>query len=173
MSAGLEDILGFQHREKSTTSHHFLNVKVGALLTVDHENTCSLMTLPCWCWTPDTVVISDGAASNILHPRYMLPVVCIHLRTCIGGIIRRDLSSASLGLALRLACYMLESFHTRFGPKMQKEQFTQNELTAIFTLQILITWRIEESPVGPVQCSHNTVSIQQEMTRVTRQDYWL
>ena len=43
-----EDILGFQHhREKSTTSHHFLNVKVGSLVTVDHENTCSLMTLHC------------------------------------------------------------------------------------------------------------------------------
>ena len=139
-------------------------------MTVDHENTCSLMTLRhAGAGHRDTVVSSDGAASNILHPRYMLPVVCIHLRTYIGGIIRRDLSSASLGLALRLACYMLESFHTRFGPKMQKEQFTQNELTAIFTLQILITWRwrIEESPVGPVQCSHNTVSIQQEMTRVT------
>ena len=106
-----EAILSFHLREKSMTSHHLsiLNVKVGALLTVDHENTCSLMTLRhAGAGHRDTVVISDGAASNILHPRYMLPVVCIHLRTCIGGIIRRDLSSASLGLALRLACYMLE-----------------------------------------------------------------
>ena len=36
------------HRVKLITYHHFLNVKVGALLTVDHENTCSLMTPPCW-----------------------------------------------------------------------------------------------------------------------------
>ena len=81
-----------------------------------------------------------------------------------GPVISVSRSCAKIGM---LHARMLESFHTLFGPTMQKEQFTQNELTAIFTLQILITWRIEESPVGLVQCSHNTVSIQQEMTRVT------
>ena len=67
-----EDILGFQHREKSTTSHHFLNVKVRALLTVDHENTCSLMTLR-----------HAGAGHRIqswsvtaLHPTSYIPDTC-------------------------------------------------------------------------------------------------
>ena len=64
-----EAILSFHLREKSMTSHHLLNVKVGALLTVDHENTCSLMTLcDAGAGHRDTVVSSDGAASNILHP---------------------------------------------------------------------------------------------------------